>query len=534
VIIPSSSRSTAAKLRTAAAGAVPAAFALSALFMVAACSRGGTAAATRYLQVDIETSPTSLDPRFATDAISSRIDELAFDSLVRVDADGGFRSGLAQSIERPSPTVLVFHLRRGVRFADGRKLTARDVKFTYDSTLDARSLSPKRAALEPLESIAAAGDYTVTMTTRAPYAPALTMATLGIVPAGTPAVAAGSGALTPGSGPFELAAFARDDRVVLRRNPYRPPVHGAVGGIVFKVVPDPTVRALELTKGVCALAENNIQPELLGYLGRQSRLAIVKSPGSAYQYLAFNFRDRRLKDLRVRRAIAYAIDRRRIVDSFLRGTARVASGMLSPENWAYDGDVMTYPYEPERARRLLDQAGFAAGPDGMRRGLSFVYKTTPEGARLGELIQAMLRRVGITLTVRTNEWATFYGDIQRGNFDMTSMQWVGINDPHQYYMVFDSKMTPPRGFNRGYYANPEMDRLVEAGDAALDRQARRRIYGAVQRLAAADLPYLSLWWKDNVVVMNRALDGFRSYPNGSLASLATLTLVSPPAAEPLE
>jgi peptide/nickel transport system substrate-binding protein len=521
-------------LRNAAACAALSVSALWALLFLAACSRRGAVTPANYLQVDIETSPTSLDPRFATDAISSRVNELTFDSLVAIDAHGAFRGELAEAVERPAPTVLVFHLRRGVRFADGRRLTARDVKFTYDSTLDPRSLSPKRAALAPLKSIEATGDYTVTMTTRAPYAPALAMATLGIVPAGTPAAPAAGGALTPGSGPFEFVSYARDDRVVLRRNPYRPSPRRGVRGIVFKVVPDPTVRALELTKGVCDLAENNIQPELLGYLERKPWLAIVKSPGTAYQYLAFNFRDRRLADLRVRRAIAYAIDRQRIVGSFLRGTARVASGMLSPENWAYDGDVTTYPYDPVRARRLLDEAGFAAGADGMRRGLSFVYKTTPEGARLGELIQAMLRRVGIRLKVRTNEWATFYGDIQRGNFDMTSMQWVGIDDPHQYYMVFDSKMTPPRGFNRGYYANPEMDRLVEAGDAALDRQARRRIYGAVQELAAADLPYVSLWWQDNVVVMNRALDGFRPYPNGSLLSLTSLTLAPPRAAEPPE
>ncbi len=515
-----------AALRAAGVSAV-----LCALLASAACSRPGRTAPPGYIQVDLETSPVALDPRFATDAISSRLAELMFDSLVRLDSRGLFTGGLAESIERASPAELVFHLRRGVRFGNGRQLTARDVKFTYDSVLDPHSLSPRRAGMEPLSAVEAEDDYTVRMTTFRPYAPALEMAMLGIVPAGTPATGPHRPNAPSGSGPFELAAFARDEEVVLKRNPYRAAPAPAPRGIVFRVVPDPTVRALELAEGVCDLAENNIQPDLLGYLAGRPGLEIVKSPGSAYQYIAFNFRDPALRDLRVRQAIASAIDRRRIVDSFLRGTARVAGGMLAPENWAYERDVPDYPYDPGRARRLLDAAGFPARPDGTR-GLSFVYKTTAEGARLGELIQAMLAEVGIGLKIRTNEWATFYADVQRGNFDLTSLEWVGINDPHHYYVVFDSKMTPPRGLNRGYYANPEMDRLVEAGDTALEEPARRKIYSAVQKLAAADLPYLSLWWQDNVVVMRRALKGFRPYPNGSLRSLSALTLVSPAAAEP--
>ncbi len=236
-------------------------------------------------------------------------------------------------------------------------------------------------------------------------------------------------------------------------------------------------------------------------------------------------------DLRVRQAIAYAIDRTAIVDSYLRGTARLATGLLSPESWAYNGAVAAYPYDPDRARRLLDQAGFPAGRDGMRK-LSFVYKTTPEGARMGELMQAMLRRVGIDLKIHSNEWATFYADMQRGNFDLASMQWVGVHDPHHYYMVFDSAMTPPRGLNRGYYSSPAMDRLLQAGDAALDEDARRKIYAAVQELAAQDLPYVSLWWQDNVAVMSRSIEGFEPYPDGSLLPLASLTLLSPATAEP--
>ena len=147
---------------------------------VAQIARPGT------IQVDIETSPASTDPRFGTDATSSRINELVFDSLVKTDRNGQFVARLADSIERPSDTEIVFHLKHGVRFSDGREMTARDVLFTYNSILAPESMSPKRAGLEELKSIEAPDEYTVVMSTAHPYAPALELATVGIVPAGTP------------------------------------------------------------------------------------------------------------------------------------------------------------------------------------------------------------------------------------------------------------------------------------------------------------------------------------------------------------
>jgi len=259
---------------------------------------------------------------------------------------------------------------------------------------------------------------------------------------------------------------------------------------------------------------------VLPYLRRQPNLAVSESPGTTYQYLAFNFRNPHLRDLRVRRAIAFAIDRGAVVNSYLRGTAQVATGLLTPETWAYNGKVETYPYDPAEARRLLDSAGYREGPAGMR-GLSFLYKTTPEGGRLARVLQAMLRQVGIELRISSNEFATFYADLKRGNCDLASMRWIGVNDPNQYYRIFDSRMTPPGGDNRGSYSNPEMDRLVEAGRDTVKQAERREIYSRVQEIAASDLPYVSLWWVKTVAVLNRDLSGFEPYPNGSLRTLAT-------------
>src|SRR3984957_8951566 len=497
-----------------------------ALVALAACDYSRTNRSPGTIQVDLEISPTSNDPRFGTDAMSSRINELIFDSLVRSDRNSQFVGRLAQSIEHPSPTKTVYHLNHGVRFSDGRELTARDVLFTYNSILAPESMSPKRASLEELKSIEAPDDYTVVITVAHPYAPAVEIATEGIVPVGTPLPAQGSGAAPVGSGPVKMVAYSRDEAISLERNPYYSHPPGGVESILFKIVPDPTVRALELAEGVCDFAGNNIQVDVLPWLAAHKSVEISKMPGTTYRYLSFNFRNPRLRDIRVRRAIAYAIDRNIIVSSVLLGNGRIATGMLSPESWAYQGNVTTYPYDPEKAHELLDQAGYPAGKDGMRA-LRFEYKTSAEGARIGEIFQAMLQRVGIELTIRTLEFATYYADIQAGNFDLTSLQWVGINDPNQYYRVFDSNKTPPHGENRGYYSNPEMDRLVEAGKITVDRDERKKIYAQVQQLAAEELPYVSLWWVDNVAVMNRRLVGFEAYPNGSLRSLATLKLAAP-------
>ena len=492
---------------------------------IGGCGRPAAIAPAGYIQVDIPTSPAALDPRIAAGAISQRVAELMYDSLARGTSDGGFAGDLAERIERPSATKIIFHLRRGVRFSNGSPLTARDVKYTYDSVMDPEIHSINRADYALLMSLTVADDYTLIMTTHRPYAPALGMATLGIVPAGTPPPGRGETIAPPGTGPFTLTSFRRDEAVTLARNEYHPYPEGAARGIVFKVVPNATVRALELAEGICDFTENDgVQAELIPFLVVRPKLSIVKSPGTTYQYLIFNFRDARLSDLRVRQAITYAIDRDAIVASMLRGNARVASGMLTPENWAYEGSVMRYSYDPAHARALLEAAGYVSSGHQLR----LVYKTTPEGSRLAEAIQAMLARVGIAVDIHVNEFATFYSDLRNGNFDLAASQWVGIDDPHQYYEIFDSRMTPAHGGNnRGEYHNPQMDRLVEQGDATIDPAARRAIYSAVQQIAASDLPYVSLWWMDNVAALNRRLTGFEPFPNGSLVSLASASYATP-------
>ena len=213
---------------------------IAAALALAACGHYRIDRSPGTIQVDIENSPTSTDPRFGTDAMSSRINELIFDSLARPDRTGNFVGRLADSIERPSPTEVVYHLKHGVRFSDGRELTARDVLFTYNSIRAPELMSPKRAGLEELKSIEAPDDYTVVMIFAHPYAPAAEIASEGILPAGTPPPARGNSAAPVGSGPFALVAFSRDESLRLERNRYYSHPAGAAQSIFLKIVPDPT------------------------------------------------------------------------------------------------------------------------------------------------------------------------------------------------------------------------------------------------------------------------------------------------------
>jgi len=226
--------------------------------------------------------------------------------------------------------------------------------------------------------------------------------------------------------------------------------------------------------------------------------------------------------VKVRRALAYAIDRERLVRHILRGIGTVAGGVLSPLNWAYEESFEPWPYDPERAKQLLDEAGFP-DPDGdgplPRFRLSFKTTNIDLRRRIAEAIKEQLQKVGIELDVRSYEWAAFYSDIKKGSFHLYSLAWVGILDPDILFQIFHSSSFPPAGDNRGHYSNPELDRLLEQGRATNNQQERKQIYARAQKLLARDLPYVPLWWWKNVIVKKPTVQNFTPYPDGEMISL---------------
>lgn len=502
---------------------MPLPLATASFFLVLATAAGGCRsrpADDRPLVIGLESMPTNLDPRFATDAASSRIGELVFRSLTRLDEQQRHVPDLALDWQLEDPSTIRFRLREDATFADGRRVGAGDVRATYESILDPATASPKREEVAVVSAIETPDEHTVRFRLREPRASFLGATTIGILPRAT--IREGGRGLV-GAGPFRIVSLRPGHEILLARRRR----DGGVPEIRLRVIPDDTVRALELANGNLDFVENAIEPDNLGWLERHSRACIERIPGSTFQYLGMNFTDARLRDRRVRQAIALAIDRTALIDGLLNGIARAASGLLPPEHWAYEPGVRRWDHDPAAARRLLDEAG-AIDADGDGPGVRFrlSYKTTTLDSRrrIGEALQAMLADVGIGLDVRSYEWATFYDDVRRGNFQLYSLAWVGASDPDFYFTILHSTMTPPRGNNRGGYADAEIDRLTLLGRRTLDAAARRPIYADVQRRAAEDLPFVPLWWTDNVVVRSRRLCGFSPRPDGSLVSLDTAWL----------
>lgn len=469
--------------------------------------------------IAVPSSPNNFDPRIGTDETSQRVHQLIYRSLFALDGELQVVPELASHLERPDSRTYVVRLRQGVRFHDGRPLTAADVAYTFASFLDVDFISPRKGAYRLVDSVRALDPSAVEFRLKEPFGSFPINLVMGIVPSGSPP---GLGDVPIGAGPYRFVSYAPDDRLVLRAhtNGVLEPPRNA--GLVLKIVPDDTMRGLELRKGTVDLVVNDLAPDIVHQLRGDSRLQVVEAPGIDYAYIGFNLRDPVLGDVRVRQAIGHAVDRDAIVHYLRRGLGRPAVGILPPSSWAFEPGVFDFPHDPSQARRLLDEAGLPdPDGDGPRPRLRLSLKTsTADFVRLqAAVIQEDLRRVGIEVDVRSHEFETLYADVLKGNFQMFTLQWVGVTDPDMLRRVFHSRQVPPSGFNRGFFANPRVDELIDAATVSTDEAARRRLFGEVQRIVALEVPYISLWYKTNVVVAQRSLAGITLRPTADFSFL---------------
>lgn len=471
--------------------------------------------------VAIESAPTQLDPRFSTDAYSERIGHLLFSRLIRSDPAGRMVPDLAERWEIEGETRYTFYLKKNVTFHDGRPLTAEDVRHTYESMLDPALASPHRKGYEIIDRIETPDRFTIRFILSKPHAPFLNELTRGIVPKHLAQNGSASFSSHPtGSGPFQLVRNDPDDTVALSAFPDYFEGPPPTKRLLFRIVPEEAVRLLEMEKGNLDLIQNAFPPDALPRLQANPRLKIAQAPGSTYSYLGFNLKDPILRDRRVREAIALSMNREEITEHIFKKLAHPATGLLPPSHWAYSPSETGYRYDPERARRLLDEAGHP-DPEGPSPRFKLTHKTSQNelARRVAEVIQRQLSLVGIDVEIRSYEWGTFYADIKSGNFQLFTLSWVGIRDPDIYYNVFHSGSIPPNGSNRGFYQNTEIDRRVEAARETLDPEKRKALYAEVQKIISEDLPYVSLWHTDNVAVMKKEVEGYTLYPDGDFYSL---------------
>ena len=476
----------------------------------------------------IESSPSNLDPRIGTDAFSERIDELLFDSLVRKDEHFALHPWVARSWDIPDPLTYVFHLRPGIRFHDGRPLTAKDVKWSIDSMTNGTVVSSKTAttSYQHIAAIEAASDQTVIFHMKEPDSGLLwnlSDGAMGIVPYGSDKAFN----LHPiGSGPFKFVRNVQDNEVVVVRNDDYWEEKPKVERVRFVVVPDTTTRALELRKGSADIQINSLTADMVGSLRSDPALKIEQAPGTPVQYLGFNLHDPLLSNLRVRQAIAYAIDTEPMIHYLWKDTVRPATSVLPPQHWAYDTNLRPYPHDPQKARELLKQAGYSDEP-GKRLHLTMKTSTEETSRLLAVIVQQQLHEVGIDLELRTFEFATFYADVVKGAFQIYTLRWVGgaNQDPEVFEYIYDTESFAPRRANRSYYSNPQVDALIKQGRSELDENKRKQIYAQIQAQTLRDLPTLNLWYFDNVIVHTARVKNIHPDPAGNYDFLREAEIV---------
>jgi len=488
--------------------------ALAALVVCSLLAACGAEEPDGVLRMGLASPPRNLDPRFATDATSERINRLLYRRLVEFDAESLPMPSLA-SWERLSPTHYRFTLGEDGRdFSDGTRLTALDVKATYESIIDRGSASPHRALLSMIEDIRTPDPDRVEFLLAEPDPLFPAYLGIGILPAQLIDAGHAFRDRPVGSGPFRLADWPETGRLRLERRR---------DGRTFELVTvkDPNVRVMKLLRGEIDLLQNDLSPELVGYLRSRGEVRVEESSGVNFSYLGFNLEDPVVGRPEVREAIAHAIDREAILTFLFQEAGRPAEGLFPPEHWAGSDGLEPYEHDPERARALLAVAGY-----GDQASLRLSYKTSsdPFRIRLATVIQAQLAKVGIEVEVKSYDWGTFFGDVKAGRFQIYSLTWVGIRTPDIFRYVFHSDSVPPDGANRGRYRSLEADRLIEAARAEPDLPRQAALYRQLQALLHADLPYVPLWFENQMVAARREVGGYRLAPDGSYDGLADVEL----------
>ncbi len=484
---------------------------------------GGAAGSDKNtLIIAFDGSPTNLDPRIGTDAYSARVWDLSASGITKVTPSGDFVADLAEKWETPDDKTLVFHLNPNAKFQDGRPVTAEAIKYTFDSMMAPAFPSPKRSGYASVESFQAPDAHTLIVKLKEPNAGIFDNFPYLAVPVGAdPAVFAKTPIL---AGAYRVTEFKTDERITLK------PFDNWVGGkpkipnVVIRIIPDATTRVLELRRGTVNFEINNIPLDQVEQFKNNPDFKVQTAHGGAYQYICFNLKDPILSKKEVRQALAHAIDRGRIVRDLLHGYGQVTDTMFPPGHWARAENLPTFPYDPNKAKQMLDAAGYRQNGTAPRFKLVFRASTDAESNQQAEMIQQMLREVGVDMEIQTSEFGTFMEDIKNGRFQLFSLRRIGISDPDFYSTILHSKSLAPNGQNRGYYVNPTVDGLIEKGRSTFDRAKRKAAYDEVQKIIADELPYISLYHRDNVAIMRSNIDGFVMYPNGFLLSVPQMTL----------
>lgn len=479
------------------------------------------ASSSNELVMMLEKRVSTFDPRVSSDSADERMRQLVFNGLTRKNEKFDPIPDLAESFESsPDFKTFTFKLRQGVKFHNDQKLSALDVKYTFETMLASGFTSAKKVEFtrevapgKPLLAGIEVSDPQTVIFRCNEACPGLPnqIVPVGIIPEGT----TDQQAKKPiGTGPFKFESFTEDQEVVLAANAQY--FNGApnVEKLRVKIIPDNSTRESELRKGSVDLAINaDFDPVTVEGLQKAEGLKVELIDGTNITHLGVNLLDPILKDARVRQALSFAIDREAIIRDILRSQAKVAHSILPATQWAYEPGVTIYGYDAERAKQLLDQAG-RPEKDGQRMKLTLKTSTVSIAKKTAEAIQAQFARIGVKLEIQTLERQKLTQDMTDGNFQLYLNTSVGGNQSTDIFgFMYNSKSVPPNGQNRMRYSNSQVDKLI--GEAPLANQDRRKqIFSEIQKTLSNDLPQIYLWYPATIVVHRNRVGSLKIEPSG--------------------
>ncbi len=468
------------------------------LGLLSACKQQDQTEAQSPIQFAIAQTPLNLDPRYATDAASERVNRLIYQPLVDFDAASKPVAVLA-SWDAVNHIQYHFTLNKKRNLFHYQKiLTAEDVKATYESILALKD-SPLRAEFANIKKIEIVDQNTLVFHLKAPDKNFVAKLIVGILPKDLIDIQHDFAHHPIGNGPIKFVGW--DNKLTLQRER-----DGQI--ITLQEVKDPTVRVLKLLRGEADLIQGDLPPELVKYLQSKPEVKVNTSVGANFSYLGLNFNDPQLQNIKVRQAIMYAIDCQAIIDKVMIKNTRLASAILPPEHYTnQSNNLPPYVYNPTLAKKLLQEAGVSLP-------LKLVYKTSTDAqrVRLATIMQAQMLPAGINLEISSLDWGTFFADVKSGNFQVFGLTWVGIKTPEIYAKAFGTQNIPPNGFNRGRYS-----------DVALDELLVDENWPAATQRIHAQLPYIPLWYEGQFAAMQKNITNYSPKTDGNWDDLATIT-----------
>jgi peptide/nickel transport system substrate-binding protein len=468
------------------------------------------------LVIAFGTDPESLDPNKITSAPAGMVLTHIAETLLTMTEDLEIAPLLAESWEfSEDGLALTLYLRKGVIFHDGTPFDAEAVKVNLDRFRKATYaflLYPRVQSVEVLDK------YTVRLQLDKPFAPLVSHLTHNFVAIVSPKqiaeLAEGQEIMAPvGTGPFKFDKWIRGEFVRIVRNDNYWGEKPYVDSVVFKVVPSDATRLVLLETGQVH-AIMRVPPLDAPRLAATPGLEVVKVPSVRTIYIAFNYQRAPWTDIRVRQALNYAVDKEAIVKEILGGAGGVSTAPIMPLIFGYSAQN-SYPYDPEKARKLLDEAGI---PWGFKCTLYHPTGRYMMDAAIAEAVQAYLREVGIEAELITMEWAAYLAflrkPVEEATFDMFMLGWgcVTLDADYGLFPLFHTSEWAPRGSNRSFYSNPKVDALLEEARVTTDPEARKALYAEVISILWEDAGWLFLHYEVQINAQSTKVKGLIHHP----------------------